>query len=196
MVVVTYGKNQKITFKEGIIMKCNKCSIEITPWMLCRWGNSAFRFRCSQCKTLYKVNSPYLIPITIGISLLIIIFVVGAVLVGESFGIKFLYLIFGLVIFFAIEYLADKYILRKGILEEVEEPKSTITPALFHVLAFCFLIFGFFMLGISAKFLSPSPTNIFMFMMFIFILFFEIIIVGMVFGVKREVEKLKDKIKE
>jgi len=192
MVVPTYVRNQKITFKEGIIMKCKNCSIEITPWMLIRWFNSAFRFRCSQCKTVYKIKSPYLIPISISIALLIIIFVVGAFPLGEHFGTKLLipYLIFAVAIWCASEYFGDKYLLRKGNLEEIEDNKPTITPALFYALAFCFLVFGFFILGIF------PTTDIFLFLMVIFILFFEIVLIGMVFGIKSKVEKLMDKIKE
>jgi hypothetical protein len=176
-------------------MRCEKCSTEITPWMLFRGFNSARRFSCSQCNTFYKVNSPYLAPIIIGIALLAIILVIGAFSVGGHFGIKFLipYIILGIAILCSIEYLGDKYLLRKGSLEKIEVTKPTITSALFYVIAVSFLVFGFLMLKIP----SDLPNKDFVsFVIFIIILFLQIVIIGMVFGVKSDVEKLKDEIKE
>jgi glucan phosphoethanolaminetransferase (alkaline phosphatase superfamily) len=184
-----------ITFKEGIIMKCEKCSTEITPWMLFRGFNSYRRFSCSQCKTYYKINPPHPLQMTIGVPLLAIILVLAGFPVIEHFGYKFLipYVIFCIALFCALEYLGDMYLLRKGTLEAIEVTKPTITPALFYVIAFVVLAFGFLMLTIPLDLPSKDLAS---FTIFVIILFLQIVLIGMVFGVKSDVEKLKDEIKE
>jgi len=187
-------------------MKCKICSVEITPWMLFRWMKGPSRLICPQCKTLYKVKTPYMTPILIGYSLLTIILLIGLgilLILGEEADLAIiyfpLYLIFMGIILCGLELVMHKYILKKGSFQETEETINiyigpNITPGVFYAVALCLLVFGLFMLGISAKLLSF--IDIFGFMILIYILCLIIVLMGMIFGVKREVEKLKDKMKE
>jgi hypothetical protein len=96
-------------------MKCENCNNDLTFWMAFKQP-TPFRFKCSRCKTKYKVSTPYMMAIFVAVVVLFaglaLGFLTGTETLGITFAIPFVALMIG--VWLLLELWIYKYISRKG----------------------------------------------------------------------------------
>ncbi len=101
-------------------MKCDNCGTEITFWMSLKQP-TPFRFKCSRCKTKYRVSAPYIKTLTLAIVFMAVVLSVALLARIEQFGIEFVVsALLLLVIGCVLEVLWYIYIMRKGTLSKID----------------------------------------------------------------------------
>jgi hypothetical protein len=105
-------------------MKCKNCNSEITFWMGLKQP-TPFRFKCSKCKTKYKVSTPRMMTIFIGVIVLFAELTLGLCIgtykLGVSFSIPFLLLMIGILLM--LEVWTHKYISKFGTFTRIGIPE-------------------------------------------------------------------------
>lgn len=96
-------------------MKCSSCGTELTF----REGlkqPTPFRWRCSRCKALYRIETPWMKPMAVGVFALFALLAWGLASGTEKFGLAFLfpYVFFCLGVLLSLEILMFRYIIKNG----------------------------------------------------------------------------------
>ena len=106
-------------------MKCEICNTEITFWMALKQP-TPFRFKCSNCKTKYRVSTPRMKAVFVVMCVLFFGFGLGLALAAHHFGIIYAapLLIPMIVIWFALELWTHHCISARGTLTRIEIPRD------------------------------------------------------------------------
>ena len=113
-----------------IIMNCDNCNTEITFWMLLKQP-TPFRFKCSECKARYKISTPHMMAISVGVVVLSFGLTlgccIGTVVLGVVFVLPFFLLMVG--IWLMLEAWTYKYVSKFGTFTRIgtieQSPAST-----------------------------------------------------------------------
>ncbi len=105
-------------------MKCENCEIDITFWAMVKQP-TPFRFKCAHCNARYKVETPYMKRIIVGIVFLLLVLAIGLLEGSKRLGVAFLvpFLVFLTGLLLALEVWTQKYIFKKGKFIKIE-PKD------------------------------------------------------------------------
>lgn len=110
-------------------MKCNNCNTEITLWMSLK-QLTPFRFKCSLCKVRYKVSTPRMTFIFVGVIALFVALACGLWLGAGKFGAVFAVPFIALIIggWLLLEAWMHNYISRLGTFTRigVTEPADSL----------------------------------------------------------------------
>jgi hypothetical protein len=111
------------------MMKCDNCKSEITFWMALKQP-TPFRFKCSRCKAKYRVSTPRMKTILVGVVVLFVGLTLGLLFgtdeLGFVFAIPFFFFMVG--VWLMLEAWTHKYIsnhgvfTKTGITEQKHEP--------------------------------------------------------------------------
>ena len=107
-------------------MKCQNCETEITFWMDLRQP-TPFRFECSHCKARFRVSTPHMNAIVVGVILLTAGLTIGLIVGTVNLGIFFFAPFFALMIGFwlGLEVWAHRYMSANGRFTRIETSEPT-----------------------------------------------------------------------
>lgn len=111
-------------------MNCKNCNAEITFLMALK-QLSPFRFKCSACKAKYKVSTPGMMAIFVGVVGLSFGLAVGLCNVTETLGVRFTipYIAFIIGVWLVLEAWTHKYISRRGTFTRIGIDKTPVDKA-------------------------------------------------------------------
>jgi hypothetical protein len=112
--------------------RCPGCNAKVTFWMALKQG-TPFRFQCGRCGSKYRVHTPFMSFVFVGVCCAIFLLIVSVYLAVVMLGIAFLIPCMPVLIaaWIALEVWTHRYIIRKGRLVPMDtrEPLHAPDPA-------------------------------------------------------------------